>query len=113
MNKTYRDHIDDILDAIQKIEEFSLGFTFDKFSIDYKTIYAVTRALEIIGEAANKFPPEIKAKYPSIPWSEMYGMRNKLIHDYSGVDVTVIWKTIKKDIPVLKTAIQQLADNEE
>lgn len=66
------------------------------------------RALEVIGEAAKKIPTEIKKKYPQIPWKKMAGMRDKLIHEYFGVNIKVVWKTIKKDVPELKPKIEKM-----
>jgi uncharacterized protein with HEPN domain len=72
---------------------------------DEKTQYAVIRAIEIIGEASKKRPKSLKNKYSTIPWREISGMRDKLIHDYFGVNQKVIWKTVKEDLPVLKKQI--------
>lgn len=111
----YVDYLEDIVNAIERAESFVSGLSFEQFQSDDKTIFACIRALEIIGEAANKIPKSLQQKYPSVPWKEMIGMRNKLIHDYSGVNDEVIWKTIKNDLPNLKsevTAILDIRDND-
>ena len=81
--------------------------TFEDFAKDRKTINAVIRSFEVIGEAAKKIPKSIRDKHPSIPWKKMVGMRDKMIHEYFGVDIEIIWKTIKEDIPSLKPLIQK------
>ncbi len=111
MKRTYKDYFIDMLDAITKAESFVAGLSFEEFHLDYKSIFSVTRAFEILGEAANKIPAEVQAKYPGLPWKEMIGMRNKLIHDYAGVDDTVLWKTLKKEIPLLKITLNKVIDS--
>ena len=76
--------------------------SFEQFSNDKKTINAVLRSLEVIGEAAKKIPNSIRREHPDVPWQKMTGMRDKLIHDYSGVDYEIVWETIKKDIVQLE-----------
>ena len=70
-----------------------------KFAQDQKTIYAVVRAFEIIGEAAKKVPPSVRKRHAKVPWKQMAGMRDKLIHEYFGVNHQVLWKTAQEDIP--------------
>lgn len=106
--RDYRDYLQDILDSINDIESFIQNMAFDSFKEDRKTIYAVIRCLEVIGEATKKIPKSIKDKYPSIPWREMAGMRDKMIHEYFGVDVGVLWETVKGDIPSLKPLVQDI-----
>lgn len=108
MNREYKDYIFDVIDSIQKIEVFTKDISFEQFSKDEKTVFAVIRALEIIGEAVKKIPATVKNKYPDIPWKEIAGMRDKLIHEYFGVNVKVIWKTIKEDIPTIKPFIKNI-----
>jgi len=108
MKKDYRDYLDDIINAITKAEQFIGKMTFEDFEKDEKTIFAVVRALEIIGEATRKLPESLKNKYPKIPWREISGMRNKLIHEYFGVNLRVVWDTVKKDIPTIKPFFQEI-----
>lgn len=105
-------YIDDIFDAIKKIENYTESFNFDNFSQDQKTIDAVIRNFEIIGEAAKNIPREMKKKYIQIPWSSMASIRNKLIHEYFGVNFKVLWKTIKEDLPDLKEKISEITRNQ-
>ena len=105
------DYLDDILDATDKIETFTRGMSYEEFSGDDKTVYAVTRALEVIGEAAKCIPRQVRERYPSLPWSEMAGMRDKLIHAYFGINRAIIWRTVRDDIPPLRPAVQRLLDD--
>ena len=106
--RIYLDYIQDILDTIADIEEFVSGLDFEDFGKDKKTLYAVIRGIEVIGEAAKKIPDIIRDRYKDIPWRDMAGMRDKLIHDYFGVDVEVLWKTIEQDIPLLRALISEI-----
>ncbi len=108
--REYSDYVTDISDAINKIEDFMRDMTPDQFIADTKTAYAVIRALEIIGEAAKKIPEEIKTQFPKIPWRLMAGMRDKLSHEYFGVDLRVVWRTVKEDLPRLKANLKPLID---
>ena len=81
---------------------------YEAFARDDKTIFAVVRALEIIGEASKKVSDELKEQYSSLPWREMAGMRDKLVHDYFGVNVEVVWKSVAEDLPALKSQVQQM-----
>lgn len=110
MNRDYRLYIDDILDAIQKIERYTEMLSFDEFSKDSKTIDAVVRNFEILGEAAKHIPDEARKKYPDVPWKEMAGMRDKLSHEYFGVNLGIVWKTIKTRLPEVKRVIKQLLE---
>src|SRR5258708_14075175 len=83
-------YFEDIVTAIDDIENFTQGMTFETFENDKKTVQAVVRSLEIIGEAANHLPQEIKKKYSDIPWRDIASMRNKELHQYFGVDEEVL-----------------------
>lgn len=106
--RDFRDYINDILSSIEEIEGFVKGFTFDKFVKDKKTINAVIRSLEVIGEASKKIPNVIRKKYPDIPWKKMAGMRDKLIHEYFGIDHEIIWEVATNEIKTLKYLLQDL-----
>ncbi|MBI2591143.1 MAG: DUF86 domain-containing protein [Candidatus Brennerbacteria bacterium] len=108
MKRDYFDYIQDILDSIKDIEIFITGADFYKFKDDKKTINAIIRSLEVIGEAAKKLPDEIREKYSDIPWKNIVGMRDKLIHEYFGVDEEIIWKVASEEIPSLKLSIQKI-----
>lgn len=93
--------IDDIIDALQTIASYIDGITYDQWTNDRKTIDAVIRNIEIIGEAANHIPEDIQIRYADIPWAQMRCIRNLLIHEYFGVDIDIIWQTITDDLPDL------------
>ena len=104
--KDYKIFIEDIIGAMTAIEKFVKNITFDEFLIDDKTSSAVIRKLEIIGEAAKNIPDNIRENHPGIPWKEMAGMRDKLIHFYFGIDYNLVWQTIKNRIPEIKKELQ-------
>lgn len=106
--RSTRLYLEDILTSTSRIEEYIQGLSFNTFQDDQKAIDAVVRNLEIIGEAASGVPEEFKEKHNDVPWREMITMRNKVIHEYSGVDMDILWKTIQEDLPVLKDQIQLL-----
>jgi uncharacterized protein with HEPN domain len=109
MKREFMDYVKDILDAVNKIELFTKHINnFRDFASDEKTALAVVKLLENIGEATKKIPEPIRSKYPNLPWNEMAGMRDILIHEYFGIDYEVVWKTIENDLPVVKNFIQQL-----
>lgn len=97
--------IGDIWEAVCKIERYIAGLDEAIFSSDEKTMDAVVRNLEIIGEAANKLPAEFKIRYPFVEWSKIVGLRHKIVHDYFGIDMEIVWNIIQHDLPVFKSAL--------
>jgi uncharacterized protein with HEPN domain len=110
--REFLDYLTDIQDASQNISQFISEMTWDKFAQDQKTIYAVVRAFEIIGEAAKKVPLSVQKRHPKVPWKQMAGMRDKLIHEYFGVNHEVLWKTAKEDIPPVQQLIAMVLEEE-
>jgi uncharacterized protein with HEPN domain len=98
--------LSDILQAFRNASQFIEGLSYEEFIADRKTISAVVRELEIVGEATKQLPISIRKKYPDIPWSDMAGMRDKLIHFYFGVDMEIVWETVKVRIPKLEPLIE-------
>ena len=107
-DRDYRMFLQDIMDSINKIEKYTQDLDFRKFKANEMIIDAVIRNIEIIGEATSNIPGKIQQKYPLLPWTKMKSMRNKVIHEYFGIDVNITWKTIKKSLPQLKTEISQV-----
>lgn len=95
-------YLADIKNCVKNIQKYVKGMTFEKFSRDQKTIDAVIRNIEVIGEAAKNIPAEIRRKYPNVPWEKVIGMRNIITHEYFGVVLEIIWKTVKEDFLILK-----------
>lgn len=110
--RDYRLFLNDILDSIEKIEEYTSGMDFRKFTSNQMAIDAVIRNFEIIGEAAKNIPDDVQTKYPSVPWNKMKAMRNIVIHEYFGVDVNITWKTIRKSLPNLKAKVLEAVERE-
>lgn len=104
-------YLKDILDAMDSIELFVEGMNFEEFKKDDKTSSAVIRKFEIIGEATKYLPEDIKKGYPDIPWREMAGMRDKLIHFYFGIKYELVWRTIKDVIPQIKPSLIEIYEN--
>jgi len=106
MKRNYRVYLSDILDALRNAREFVKGLSYKEFIADKKTVSAVVRELEVAGEATKQLPASVRKKYPHIPWSDMAGMRDKLIHFYFGVDLEIVWETVKARIPELEPLIE-------
>ena len=97
-----------ILDAINKIQEYAQDMDFEKFRKSSLVQDGVIRQLEIVGEATKNLSEEIRGKHSDIPWKDIAGMRDKLIHQYFGVDIAGVWETVEKDIPLLKSKLIKL-----
>lgn len=106
--RSYVDYLRDIKDAAEAALSFVEGVELSSFLDDKKTHFAVVRALEILGEAANRIPAEARTNWPQVPWQDMADMRNVLAHAYFGVDLNVVWETLQQDLPSLIDAISQL-----
>ncbi len=96
------------MESINKIESYTLGFPEKEFRASNQIQDAVIRNLEIIGEAAKNVPADFRSKFPKIPWKEISGMRDVLIHQYFGVDLDAVWKVINDDLPALKQKIKEI-----
>ncbi len=112
MKKDYKLYLYHILESIELIELYTENLSFQKFKEDRKTIDAVIRNFEIIGEASNKIPTDFRGKYPEMPWKSLIGLRNILIHDYMGVDVNSVWENIRKELSPLKKQVKAAIETE-
>lgn len=106
--REYEDYLRDILDSASKARHFVENVTFDEFVTNDEKLYAVMQALQIIGEATKKIPLTARKRYPQIPWREVAGLRDKLSHDYFGVDARRLWQTIHDDLPPLQKVVEQM-----
>ena len=97
-----------ILESIEKIGRFVEGLDFEEFGDDDLVLSATVRELEVIGEASNKLSADFREQHKEIPWDKIINMRNRLIHEYFGVDEKIVWDTCKEDIPDLKRALEEL-----
>ena len=100
--------IEDILISIERIMDYTQGMDFEQFKADVKTVDAVIRNFEIIGEAASHIPEEISVAHPEIPWQDMRDMRNILAHEYFGINENIVWNTIQADLPPLIPLLKKL-----
>jgi uncharacterized protein with HEPN domain len=100
--RSWRVRIEDILEAMSNIELYVAGLKYTTFRADRKTVDAVERNLEIIGEATANLPDEILDRWPEVPWRYMRGLRNLLVHEYFGVDLSILWQTVQEDLPPLE-----------
>ncbi len=98
----------DIREAIDRVEEYIKGMSFEDFSKDQKTIDAVARNLEIMGEAANRLPDEFKERHSEVEWYKIVGLRHRIVHEYFGVDLQIIWQILRKDLAELRTSLSQI-----
>jgi uncharacterized protein with HEPN domain len=100
--------LSDMLEAAEKIVRYTEGMDYEKFTADEKTIDAVVRNFEIIGEAANRIDDDFKVAHPELDWNYLRGFRNRIVHDYFGIDYEIVWSIITHDLPGYKEAISSL-----
>ncbi len=104
-------YLDDILEAMGAIESFVEGMEFEEFKMDDKTSSAVIRKFEIIGEATKNLPENVKRENPELPWKEMAGMRDKLIHFYFGIKYDLVWHTLKDVLPTIRPILIKILES--
>lgn len=105
-------YLTDIVQAIDDVEEFIDGMDFPQFAADKRTLYAVIRSLEVLGEATKHIPSEYREKHPDVPWSKMAGIRDVLIHGYMSVDFMTVWKVAKERLPDIKPLLVSCLKND-
>jgi len=108
--RDFEDYLKDLLDAMDKAQSFVDGLDYETFKDDDRTFFAVVRALEIVGEAVKHIPDSVREENPEIPWKDMAGMRDVLIHDYFGVDAQTVWLTVTEKIPQVKSLIKRMLE---
>lgn len=106
--RVYTDYLKDIIHYAEKIEQFVVGLDFDHFASNEEKTLAVIHALQIISEAVNCLPSSLKKRYPDVPWADIVGMRNIIVHGYSLVDLKVVWKTVQESISPLHRAVTNI-----
>jgi len=108
MKREYEDYLNDMVENAEKALSFVEDMDFDDLQKDDKAVYAVIRAFEIIGEASRQIPEKVREANPEVPWREMTGMRNKLTHEYFGVNTKVVWRTVQEDLPVIIPLLKKI-----
>ncbi|MCL6473387.1 MAG: DUF86 domain-containing protein [Firmicutes bacterium] len=111
-HRDWRLRIEDILECIEKIQRYTKGMNFEEFVSDEMAFDAVVRNILIIGEAANHIPSNVREQYPEMPWDEMRGIRNILVHEYFGVSAPILWHTIEHDLPPLVPMLKAILEAE-
>jgi uncharacterized protein with HEPN domain len=101
--------VQDMLEAARKIQLFTAGLDYPDFFKDEKTIDAVARNLEVLGEAARQLPGDFTLQHPDIPWTKIQGLRNRIVHEYFGLDLEIVWQIVHHDLPLLKAQLEKLA----
>lgn len=112
MPRDYRVYLDDILEAVARIREYTAGLGFAGFAQDRKTLDAVVRNLEIVGEAVKGVPPTIRDQCPGIEWKKIAGLRDILVHEYFGINVEMIWDIVQNKVPVLEQQVRKMCSDE-
>ncbi len=107
-DRDHRDYLEDIVRAIDEVAEFTDGLSYKSFSQDRKTVNAVIRSLEVLGEAAKHITASMRQRAQAVPWKQMSGMRNKLSHEYFGVDLQIVWAVAQQELPPLRSDIERL-----
>lgn len=107
--REWRVRVADIVEATERALGYVQSLTFEQFAADPRTIDAVSYAIVIIGEAVKAIPENVTVATPEIPWADIRGMRNRVAHEYFGVDVKVLWQTVREDLPPLLAALRTLA----
>nr|WP_223965675.1 DUF86 domain-containing protein [Thermus thermophilus] len=97
-----------MLESLEKIDRYTAGLTFERFAQDDRTVDAVVRNLEVIGEAARQIPSEVRERYPEVPWRRVIGLRNVVVHEYFAVDVEIVWTVVRQSLPELKEALRRM-----
>jgi len=112
MPRDFRLYLDDILESCRKIRHFTEGMSFEEFQQDAKTQDAVIRNFEVIGEAANRLPEEVRSLYHDVEWAKIVGFRNILIHEYFGIRLDTVWSAVQEKVPSLEKQTKEALNEE-
>jgi uncharacterized protein with HEPN domain len=112
MLRDFKVLLDDILEASQRIRSYTDGLSLSDLRADQKTIDAVVRNLEVMGEAIKKLPAEIRDRHPDVPWKKIAGLRDILIHEYFGIDLDIIWDVVQTKLPALTEQVAAILSAE-
>ncbi|MBP0008784.1 MULTISPECIES: DUF86 domain-containing protein [unclassified Roseofilum] len=107
-SREFSDRVQDILTEVIEIEQFVEGMIFTQFCEDRRTLKAILYGLAVIGEATANISPQVHTTYPQVPWIDIRGMRNVVIHEYFQLDLEIIWETIQTDFPLFKLTLEEI-----
>ena len=110
--RNHRDYLQDIAHYAEVGGRMVTGAEFDEFAKDEVKVLAALQVLEVIGEASKKVPDSLKSRYPEIPWKDVAGTRDKLIHGYFDVDLEVVWRSLVEDLPPLRKTVARMLDDQ-
>lgn len=108
MSRDFRVYLEDMLEAIRRIRRYTSGLSGEAFSKDEKTLDAVIRNLEVIGEAAKRVPEAVRAGQTNVEWKKIAGLRDVLIHEYFGIDVEIVWDVVQNKLPALEEQVERI-----
>ena len=111
--RTDRDFLGDIQEAIRRIMEYTSEMTYEAFVNDTKTQDAVVRNLEVIGEATKNLSTKLRKRYPDLPWKNMAGVRDRLIHHYFGVNLDIVWQIVEAELPKVRAQLEKILHDED
>ncbi len=111
--RDWRIRVRDILQAVERISRYTEGMKFEDFRDDDKTVDAVIRNLTVIGEASRNIPDAVQKQYPNVPWREMQGMRNVVVHEYFGVSLPILWRTVTDNLPPMRPLLASILETAE
>lgn len=113
VKRDIRDYLQDMLTNIDIAQTLAEDLTFETFQADIRSVYAITHAVQIVGEAAKNIPIPLREQYPETPWKDLVGMRDKLAHVYFSTDLSIVWNTTQNSFPQLKPVVQAMLENEQ
>lgn len=113
MSRDPRLYLDDIISSCEKIQRYTHGMTFPQFVEDERTLDAVVRNIEIVGEAVRRIPEDMRRRHPEVEWIKIVALRNIVAHEYFGIDEEIIWDVVQNEVPLLLSQIQHILREEE